>query len=112
MATGGEVELGFVRAACTTCGRPDVWLTCNACKKSDRFRMSDDGVVCECGQKYDRATCTCGVPVPAAQLLWVEFTKGPLSLADWEWDRTRLAFIAGGAILVVGAAVAVGWHLL
>ena len=104
-AQGTDIDArhGFVRADCQSCKNPDVWLTCNTCKKSDRFRV-EGGIVCHCGAKYDHAKCTCGKDVPGDKLVWVPFEKGPLALADWEIDRGRLAAVVAGALIVLAVA--------
>lgn len=112
MAKGPEIDdkkHGFVRADCEACGKADVWLTCNACKKADRFALDEKEVVCFCGARFAFATCTCGKPVPRARLTWVPFQKGPVALADWEvdWGQVVVTLFVIGA---VGAIAAVLWY--
>lgn len=103
---------GFVRAECEACHKPDVWLTCNACKKSDWFRTDEGGVVCHCGATYAFATCTCGATVPRERLVWVPFDKGPMALADWELDKGRIAMIGAGAVAVLGLLAYALWTFI
>ncbi len=103
MTTTALTDLhGFVRADCAACNNPDVWLTCNSCKKSDRFLLEGAGVTCACGTRYDHAVCTCQKTVPGDRLRWVPFEKGPAALAEWEIDKRRLAGIALLVVSLVG----------
>ena len=99
---------GFVHAHCTACNDPNVWLTCNQCDKSDHFVVMEGVIHCKCGATYDHATCTCGERVEAAQLEWTPFTKGPMTLADLEWDYRRVALLF---VALFVAAVAVWWFV-
>lgn len=103
---------GFVRARCESCNKPDVWLTCNTCKKSDRFVVEPTGIVCHCGAAYAFATCTCGANVPRGRLEWVPFEKGPLSLADWELDKRRLAMLGVGSVALMGIVAYAIWTFI
>lgn len=94
---------GFVRADCAACQKQDVWLTCNECKKADRFVLESGRAVCACGSVYTFATCTCGATVPKDRLVWVPFNKGPLNLGDWEFDRRRIAVLAVIGVAIFGA---------
>jgi hypothetical protein len=104
---------GFTRAACEACKNPDVWLTCNTCKKSDRFVAEEAHVRCHCGTTYAFATCTCGQKVPRDKLLWVAFDKGPIALADWEVDWGQVAVIGFIVAMlgVLGVAIAFATQL-
>jgi hypothetical protein len=102
-----DAKYGFIRADCPKCKNPDVWLTCNACKKSDRFVLGPDAALCHCGATYAFATCTCGAEVPRANLVWVPFEKGPMALGEWEIDKKR---VAGLVIALAGLiALAAAW---
>lgn len=96
---------GFVRADCEACKNPDVWLTCNTCKKSDRFVREEKRVVCACGAVYDHAVCTCAKNVPGERLRWVAFDKGPAALAEWEIDKARVAVLAVAGLALIGGLV-------
>lgn len=97
---------GFIRAVCDVCKNPDVWLTCNTCKKSDRFVSEDKEVRCHCGATYAFATCTCGQKVPREKLLWIPFDKGPIALAEWEVDWGQvvvITFVVAMSLVLAGA---------
>ena len=99
---------GFVRVDCAACGRPDVWLRCDACEKSDHFLLEAGEASCDCGATYAHATCLCGAPVPGDRLRFVAFRDGPMALADLEWDPRRLGLLVA-AVAVAAAAVAHLW---
>ena len=102
-------DRGFIRVDCPACRNPDVWFTCNACKKSDHFAMHADHVACDCGQRYDHGTCTCGATVPFDGLRFVAWDQGPMSLADLEvaWGR-----VAGLAVVAVLVLAGITWAML
>ncbi|MCB9760008.1 MAG: hypothetical protein H6739_09265 [Alphaproteobacteria bacterium] len=97
-------QRGFVKVACASCGRDDVWLRCDGCQKSDHFLFDGQVATCACGATYDHATCLCGETVPADRLAFTPFDQGPMALADLEWDPTRIVILAGIALLLVGGA--------
>lgn len=100
MSTPPPLEsCGFVRVPQPS--GPALWMTCNACKKSDHFWFADERVRCRCGASYDHAVRPDGSEAPFAVLTFVPFDQGPKHLGDLEWDPTR-----------VGIAVAVGLGLL
>ena len=105
MSSADSAAAGFIRVPCSQCDRDDVWLTCNQCGRSDYFQLGEGVVHCECGAAYDHAVCTCGNPVPGAELLAVDAASGPLALADTEWAWGRI--VAMVALLVTAAAIAV-----
>jgi hypothetical protein len=102
-------QRGFIHVRCTTCNNPEVWLRCQKCQKADHFWLEPAGVDCDCGSKYDHATCLCGNAVPKEQLTFVPFEKGPAALADLEWDWRRIAVLAAIAVAVVTAGVVGIW---
>lgn len=92
-------ECGFIRVP-TSQPKP-LWLTCNACQKSDHFFVRDGVVHCRCGASYDHAVRPNGEQVPASDLTFVPFTQGPRGLADLEWDPNRIAMLVAAAVMVV-----------
>jgi hypothetical protein len=86
-----EDARGFVRVNAP--GEDDIWLTCNACGKSDHFVL-DDLVRCDCGATYDHAITPQGTRVDMEGLTFVDYDKGPLALADLEWDPVRVGLLA------------------
>lgn len=102
-------DRGFVRVDCAACGRPDVWLRCDACGKSDHFLLEGGVAGCDCGASYAHATCLCGAAVPGDRLRFVAFRDGPMALADLEWDPKRVGLLVMVAVAVVVAVVAALW---
>jgi hypothetical protein len=103
---------GFVKVSCGTCHKPDVWLRCQKCAKADHFEFDGRIVGCDCGATYDHATCTCGATNPPSALAFVPFEKGPVALADLEWDPARVGIVA--VVLAAAALVTAygAWTLL
>lgn len=95
-------DRGFIRVDCQTCGNPDVWFSCNTCKKSDHFALHPEHVDCSCGATYTHGTCTCGASVPLEQLRFVAYDEGPLALADLEVAWGRVALLVVGVLVLVG----------
>lgn len=94
-------ERGFIKV--TAPGEPDIWLTCDACGKSDHFKLTD-AVECACGARYDHAKTPGGQRVGLEGLTFVEFSKGPMTLADLEMDPRKVAvWVAVVVAVVVGA---------
>lgn len=96
---------GFVKVPADT----PLWMTCEKCGKSDHFWLTDDEIRCRCGARYRYAVRPDGSQVPRSELIAVPFNKGPMQLADLEWDPVRLGMIAA---IVLGALGAIGWWLL
>ncbi len=91
-------QRGFVRV--TTPNEDDIWLTCQQCHKSDHFLL-DQRVECACGANYDHAITPGGARVAMEGLSFVEFSKGPLGLADTELDPRKIALLSM-IVLVLG----------
>lgn len=89
---------GFVRVP----GDPPLWLKCESCGKSDHFWL-DGGVRCRCGARYAHAVRPDGAQVPAAQLAFVPFEKGPPALRDLELDPRRVAVLIAFVVTLVAA---------
>lgn len=90
---------GFVRVG------DNLWMKCDTCGKSDHFWL--DGVVrCRCGARYDHARRPDGATVPVAELVFVPFEKGPVSLRDMEWDPRRIGLIV---VVLVALGAALWW---
>jgi len=100
---------GFVRVPQPA--GPALWMTCNACGKSDHFWMADDRVRCRCGASYDHAVRPDGSEAPLAVLTWVPFAEGPKHLADLEWDPRRIAIVGFVAIVALGVLAGLGLAL-
>jgi len=98
-------ECGFVRVPADE----PLWMTCEQCKKSDHFWLTDTEVRCRCGARYSHAVRPDGSSVPRSGLLPVPFDKGPVQLADLEWDPVRLGIIATVLLAFLGA---IGWAVL
>jgi hypothetical protein len=98
-------ECGFVKVPAD---KP-LWMTCESCKKSDHFWMTETEVRCRCGATYTHAVTPDGRSVPRQELIAVPFNKGPIQLADLEWNPARLVFIGLALISVV---TTVGWFFL
>ena len=81
-----------------------LWMKCDGCDKSDHFWLTADTIRCRCGAVYGHALRPDGSQVPAAELRFVPFAKGPRHLADLEMDWWRVALIG----LVLAALVAAG----
>ncbi len=94
---------GFIRVECPACQNPDVWFTCNGCKKSDGFVLLEAEVRCRCGATYTHGICTCGQKVERGGLRFVPASEGPLALADLEIAWDRVALFAAIVVLVLGA---------
>lgn len=92
---------GFIRV--TAEGESDIWLTCNACGKSDTFVREDDRIVCRCGETYSHAVTPAGTRVELEGLTFVPWNEGPMQLADLEWNWGRI-----GAVVVVVVALVGG----
>ena len=86
-----------------------LWMTCETCQKSDHFWMTETEVRCRCGAVYTHAVTPDGQSVPREQLVAVPFNKGPIQLADLEWDPTRLALVG---LVLLSIVAAIGWTLL
>lgn len=100
-------DCGFVRVP-----SPDnkpLWMTCEKCGKSDHFWLTESHIRCRCGAGYSHAVRPDGTQVPVPELEAVPFDKGPMALADLEWDYRRLAVIVVIALGGIGAAL---WALL
>lgn len=95
---------GFVRVPSDD--RQQLWMTCESCGKSDHFWL-DDGVRCRCGARFAVAVRPDGSQVPAADLEWVPFKKGPVQLGSWEWDPLRIAILV--AVVSGTTAAVVAW---
>ena len=95
---------GFIRVP----GDPPLWMTCEACGKSDHFWL-DDGVRCRCGARYSHAVRPDGAQVPHTQLEAVPFRQGPMQLADLEWSPARVAVLATVLLGVVGLVAWLVW---
>lgn len=103
-------DCGFVRVP-TTDGTP-LWMTCDACSKSDHFWFADGQIRCRCGATYSHAIRPDGHELSIEALTFVPFKEGPMDLADTEWDPVRLAIvilIGMGIVGLIGFAVA--WYL-
>jgi len=94
---------GFMRVP--TEGDTALWMTCDACSKSDHFWVNDGSIHCRCGAQYSHAVRPDGQTFPPAQLTFVPFAKGPMDLADTEWDPVRIAILA---LIVVGLLAGFG----
>lgn len=103
----------FVKVACPSCGRDDVFLKCDQCGRQSLFSLGAELVTCRCGAEYGHAVCACGERVPAPQLVAVPFEEGPLVPGEVEIDPARvvllgflavgfLVALAGGAWLILG----------
>ncbi|MED5371364.1 MAG: hypothetical protein VX899_10150 [Myxococcota bacterium] len=99
-------KLGFVRVPAAP-GRPEQWLQCNQCDKRERFWIAEQRVHCSCGAAYDHAAVG-EHQVPAAELQWVAFKDGPVSLSEVELDPKRIAVV----VAILAALVAVVVKLL
>lgn len=91
---------GFVRVPADT----ELWMTCEQCSKSDHFWLEDDAVRCRCGARYTHAVRPDQTKVPRADLVFVEFDKGPKQLADLEIDPRRLGVVVGVVLGLIGLA--------
>ncbi|MFT5679956.1 MAG: hypothetical protein ACI8RZ_000861 [Myxococcota bacterium] len=86
-----------------------LWMTCEKCSKSDHFWLTESHVRCRCGAEYTHAVRPDGEKVPVTDLVAVPFDKGPLALADLEWDYRRLVVIV---VLVLGGIGTAIWAFL
>jgi len=96
-------DCGFVRVP-----SPDdtpLWMTCEQCSKSDHFWLTDTHIHCRCGARYSHAVRPDGETFAVDQLESVPFNKGPMALADLEWDFRRLGLIAAVIVGLIAAAV-------
>lgn len=100
-------DCGFVRVPAPAPTGEALWMTCEACGKSDHFWI-DDVVRCRCGARYDHAVRPDGSTVAQSDLQWVRFSDGPKQLATMEWDTTRLALVVVVALSLLGL-LAWGW---
>lgn len=101
---------GFIRVP--TDGSDELWLTCEACSKSDHFWISGSKVHCRCGAEYSHANRPDGSTVPVPDLEFVPWGKGPRALADTEIDPLKLAILAIlGVIALGGLGTAIWWYL-
>jgi hypothetical protein len=98
-------DCGFVRVPADE----PLWMTCEKCGKSDHFWLTEDEIRCRCGARYSHAVRPDGESVPRGELVAVPFAKGPVQLADLEWDPKRLGVIAAVVLSIVAA---LGWLLL
>lgn len=100
-------DCGFVRVP-----GPDadpLWMTCEKCGKSDHFWLTESHIRCRCGASYTHAVRPDGAEVALAELVAVPFDKGPMALADLQWDHRRLAIVAGVVLVGVGGLL---WAIL
>lgn len=105
---------GFIRVPVPTDaeGGDPLWLTCDQCKKSDHFWIEDETVRCRCGATYSHAARPDGRNIPVAELTFVPWKQGPMSLADTELDPMRLTLVLVlGAALLGAVGVGVWWAL-
>lgn len=102
-------DRGFVQVNCASCEKPNVWLRCDSCKKSDHFLFDGAVASCDCGARYAHATCMCGATVPPERLRFVEFRAGPMALADLAWDPRKIALLAVVVLAAVAVVVALVW---
>jgi len=100
-------DCGFVRVPVAPDADEPLWLTCDSCKKSDHFWISDGKVRCRCGAEYSHSVRPDGRTFPVDQLTFVPWKEGPMSLADTEFDPMRLTLI-GVLVLAVLGAVGMG----
>lgn len=98
-------DRGFVRVSAE--GEDDLWLTCQQCGKSDHFLLGD-AVHCACGASYDHTVTPAGTRVEMEGLTFVEFSKGPMTLADLEVDPRKIGLLGLVAVLVLAAV----WWML
>lgn len=89
---------GFVRVPADT----ELWMRCESCDKSDHFWVDEAKVHCRCGAAYTHAVRPDQSQVPVAELVFVEFDKGPKQLADLELDPKRLIALGVVAAAVLG----------
>lgn len=94
---------GFVRVPSPV--HPPLWMTCNACGKSDHFFVRDERIHCRCGASYDHAVRPDESQVPFGELELVPFEKGPRHLADLEWDPRRIALLVAVALSLLLATI-------
>ena len=100
-------DCGFIRVPGTD--KSPLWMTCEKCSKSDHFWIEGEQIRCRCGASYSHALRPDGEKVGLEDLTLVPFNKGPMSLADLEWDVRRLAIF--GVVAVAGLA-GLAWVLL
>ncbi len=91
---------GFVRVHADEA----LWMTCDACGKSDHFWMDHEAVHCRCGAHYDHALRPDGSRADLEALVFTPWAEGPVALADVEVDWRRLAPIAVAVVMGAGAA--------
>lgn len=96
-------DCGFVRVPTDPGSTDPLWLTCDSCGKSDHFWIDADTVCCRCGARYDHAARPDGRNIPTAELTFVPWKEGPVSLADTELDPMRLTLVLVGALALLGA---------
>jgi len=92
----------FVRVACPSCGRDDVFLKCDQCGRQSLFALDAQGVRCRCEATYSHALCSCGEQVPPEHLVAVPFEEGPLVASEVELDPTRLVLVAVAGLGLIG----------
>ncbi|MDG1478498.1 MAG: hypothetical protein P8R54_02860 [Myxococcota bacterium] len=100
-------DCGFVRVP-----SPDnttLWMTCEKCGKSDHFWLTASQIRCRCGAEYSHAVRPDGTTVAVETLEAVPFDKGPMALADLEWDYRRLAVVV---VVALGGLGVLLWALL
>ena len=96
-------DCGFVRVPSPE--KDPLWMTCEKCSKSDHFWLTDTHIRCRCGAQYTHAVRPDGTNIAAAELEAVPFDKGPMALADLEWDPQRLGMVAIIALVVLASAL-------
>ncbi|MFK7930752.1 MAG: hypothetical protein AB8H79_21395 [Myxococcota bacterium] len=100
---------GFMRVP--TVDDTALWMTCDACSKSDHFWIDGESIRCRCGASYSHAVRPDGETFPIAQLTFVPFAKGPMDLADTEWDPKRLAVLGIIACVALTAIGGLIWYV-
>lgn len=102
-------DCGFVRVPSPA--KTPLWMTCNACGKSDHFFMAEGQVRCRCGARYDHAVRPDDTKVPFDELTFVPFDQGPKRLADLEWDPQRVGILVA-VVLGIGFFLAFSLYWL